>query len=121
MKTQAKRKPKTEGKKSPPAQFRGSDLFECIRRDLWNDSMSRRPIKESPLDFALTVVKKASTLLVSKTLPYHQQYLFMYETKIAISVSVKLHLVFDLLVINKKYSGFETNAFVGAIQGADEV
>ncbi len=63
--------------------FRESDLFKCIISDLENDSMPDRHISKSVEDLALTIVKKASGVLVSRTLPYHRQFFFMYNNAIA--------------------------------------
>jgi hypothetical protein len=85
---EAEKNDKAEKKKEVQVVFREQDLFECVKRDLWIDSLPEgRPLAQSPLNLASTIVKKAATLLISKTLPYHKQFLFMYENQIAISVS----------------------------------
>jgi hypothetical protein len=70
--------------------FRGSDLFQCILNDLTNESMPERNIAVSAADLALTIAKKASGVFVSRTLPYHRQFFFMFESAIADFVSVKM-------------------------------
>jgi hypothetical protein len=73
--------------------FRGSDLFQCILNDLTNESMPERNIAVSAADLALTIAKKASGVFVSRTLPYHRQFFFMFESAIADFVSVQFKLL----------------------------
>ena len=70
--------------------FRGSDLFQCILNDLTNESIPERNIAVSAADLALTIAKKASGVFVSRTLPYHRQFFFMFESAIADFVSEKM-------------------------------
>ena len=69
--------------------FRGSDLFQCILNDLTNESTPERAVAASASDLALTIAKKASGVFISRTLPYHRQFFFMFESAIADFVSVK--------------------------------
>jgi hypothetical protein len=45
--------------------------------------MPERQVAASAADLALTIVKKALGIFISKTLPYHRQFFWMYDNAIA--------------------------------------
>lgn len=106
-----RRRKNEKGEYEPDMIFRGSDLFQCILNDLTNDSMPERNIDVSAADLALTIAKKASGVFVSRTLPYHRQFFFMFESAIADFVGLGPRL----LLFADEGVGMETDRALGKL------
>jgi hypothetical protein len=75
--------------------------------------MPERNIAVSAADLALTIAKKASGVFVSRTLPYHRQFFFMFESAIADFVCVEPYSSSTFYAYTS--AGMETDRIVGAL------